>query len=552
MSVTLPLTPRKKKLLDTLVGRAMPADGESATFLSWAILRRPFLDENTPFDLAAHPYQVGIMQCTAPHIAIKKASQMGVSELAISKSFYVCDELGENVLYIMPTIGDISDFSQMRFEPALRGSPYLQSLVKSGGGQGAERVMLKQVRHNFLVLRGGQVTAETSPQRGKANQLKSVPAGMIVLDELDEMNERVPEIARKRLDHSALKWELDLSTPTWPGYGIDKVWQLSDQREWFVNCPHCGKWQYLKFEMCVLEFDSLKRPVAWRGQDEGRAWFACRRCQRELDRLAAGAWVARYPGREIAGFHPTKLHSPTVDPIRIVVGLQTTDAHKRREIVNQDLGECEEPRGETITEAELLACRREYRHGPVDGRAYMGVDVGAVLHVVIRAERDTATGERRQLYAGEVGGFGDLPSLIARYKVKACVIDGEPETRAAREFQKSQRQGLVWLADYPPEGLNDPEPIRWDAKKRMAMMDRTRTLDAMYARFFGQTNTLPADYQAIPRYQEQLLALTRVQEERGAARTLVTIYVHSKPDHYAHAENYCYAASFARPGGFLV
>lgn len=544
MNLLLPT--RKKQALETMVQRAI-AGSDIMDFLTWATLRRPYLSENVPFDLESHPYQVGIYRCDAAHIAVKKASQMGLSEWAISKSFYVCDELQQNVLYVMPTLTDISDFSQSRFDPALKGSPYLQSLVSSGGGHdGVERVMLKQVRLNFIALRGGQVTRE-----GKASQLKSFPAGMVVRDELDEMNERVPEITRKRLDHSPLKWQLDLSTPTWAGNGIDGVWQESDQREWFVTCPHCGKWQYLKLDMCVTEFDALRRPVVWHGQAEGRAWLACRKCGKELDRLAAGVWVARYPGRAIAGFHPTKLHSPMVDPLSIVLGLQTTDGSKRKEIMNQDLGECEKPMGETITAAEIAACRREYAPGPLsEGVAYMGVDVGAVLHVVIRGERN-GSGEYPQLYAGEVASFSDLPRLIERYHVRATVVDSEPETRAARQFQDGQRPRTVWLADYAPQGLDTPDPLRWDAKDKMVTMDRTRTLDEMYARFYAGKNTLPANYKAIPDYEKHLLALVRTQEKRGAAKTLVSVYVHTAADHYAHAENYCAAAMKARVGGFL-
>ena len=38
------------------------------------------------------------------------------------------DDVGD-VLYIMPTYNDVSDFSQMRFGPALEASPYLSKLV---------------------------------------------------------------------------------------------------------------------------------------------------------------------------------------------------------------------------------------------------------------------------------------------------------------------------------------------------------------------------------------------------------------------------------------
>lgn len=205
----------------------------------------------------------------------------------------------------------------------------------------------------------------------------------------------------------------------------------------------------------------------------------------------------------------------------------------------------------TLAAAQLLQCRREYAHGPVaDINAYMGVSVGATLYVVIRAAAD-ASGEYRQLYAGEVVSFSDLTPLMAQYHVKACVVGAEADLQAARLFQQRQRVGLVWLAEYAPNGLDTPEPARWDYKNRLVTADRTRTLDELYSRFRAGKNTLPDHYAAIPDYQRHLLSLVRTQEPRGAARVLTTVYIQKEDVHFAHAENYCCLAMKARRGVFL-
>jgi phage terminase large subunit GpA-like protein len=33
------------------------------------------------------------------------------------------------------------------------------------------------------------------------------------------------------------------STPTFVGYGIDKSYKLTDQREYEIRCPACNHWQ---------------------------------------------------------------------------------------------------------------------------------------------------------------------------------------------------------------------------------------------------------------------------------------------------------------------
>ena len=55
------------------------------------------------------------------------------------------------------------------------------------------------------------------------------------------------ELARKRLGHSSYGWELALSTPTFPGYGIDAAFMETDQRFWLLKCAEMqragGAWR---------------------------------------------------------------------------------------------------------------------------------------------------------------------------------------------------------------------------------------------------------------------------------------------------------------------
>ena len=229
--------------------------------------------------------------------------------------------------------------------------------------------------------------------------------------------------------------------------------------------------------------------------------------------------------------------------------LQRTDETIRKECFNQDLGLPYTPRGGQLTDAVLDACRRDYAHGPVKGeRPFMGVDVGAVLHVVIRGPLD-ANGERPQRFAGEVATFDELGRLIREYRPRRVVVDAMPETRMARALQADFPEGLVWLAYYTEES-KDERPARFDARNGTVTLDRTRALDATLAGFSEavQENTLPAAARAIGGgdYYRHLTALVRVVEERaGRAGTAVARYVAPGADHYAHAEAYCWAATQA-------
>lgn len=519
-------------------------DGKKlAPLLDWTQKHRAFLAPGRAFDLDAHPYLRAIYECRAREMVVYKASQVGVTEYAVSYALHAADVRACTVLYVFPTEAHVSDFSTARVGPAIEASPYLAGLIVSGGDgegrRGADRVTLKRVRDRFLYLRGGQVKPN-----GQAPQLKSVDADVLILDEVDEMDARAPSIAVKRLGHSAVGEVRRISTPSYPGMGIHAAWQESDQREWCLPCPSCGKRQFLTIGHIVTEWDELERPVAWHGQKDGRAWAACEACGAELDRTAAGEW-APMATSEIAGFHPTRLMLPQVDLLSIVQALSTVDATKRKEAYNQDLGLPYKPQGSGLDDLALDACRREYGYGPKPGEGcVMGVDVGRVLHVVIRGQPDNETGERAQRWAGEVLSFDDLGPLMTRYGVTRCVIDALPETRSARLFQQAQPRGRVWLAYYVQgaRGTKAAEPVAWDNESLTVNIDRTRILDETVSRFLVNANTLPGSIRATADYYEHLKALVRAEHQQPDG-TVVAVYVESGPDHFAHAEAYATAAS---------
>jgi len=533
-------------LLEKRRRQVRPAAG--LDLLTWMVLHRRKLQPGVPLDMARHRYLVDIYNETAQRVVLYKAGQMGVSEYLVSYALHAADQRQATPLYVFPTESDVSDFSSARIGPAIEASPYLSSIIIEGaaigGKRGADRVTLKRVGDRFLYLRGGKVDPD-----GTATQLKSIAADVLILDEVDEMDPRAPAIAEKRLGHSDIAEVREASTPTYSGRGIHAGWLKSDQREWHVRCAHCGEWQSLSINQVVVEWDQLGRPVRWHGQAESRAWVACRKCGREVDRVSAGQWIAARPGVDIAGYHLTKLFSPATSLLDVVKALDTVDETRRKEAFNQDLGEPYTPRGGKLTETMLDDCRREYAHGPRKGLAcWMGVDVGKMLHVVIRSF-DPEAGERPQIWAGGIESWKELGHTVQRFNPTVIVIDALPETTKAREFQAGFASGRVWLAYYTQQkvGTKHIEPQQWSWDDGVVNLDRTRTLDEMFADVVAGVATLPAHARDIRDYYDHLQAPVRVLEA-GAGGIQVPRYVESGPDHFAHAENYARVAVSAPRG----
>src|SRR5690606_12008220 len=113
----------------------------------------------------------------------------------------------------------------------------------SGSTRDPDKVGLRRVGPGYTYWR----TA------GSRSGLKSVPVDTLILDEYDEMPEGTLALARHRLDSSTAPVVRVLSTPTYPGAGIEPEYLAGDQRRYFLQCLECGTWQPLDWEKNVEE-----------------------------------------------------------------------------------------------------------------------------------------------------------------------------------------------------------------------------------------------------------------------------------------------------------
>ena len=81
----------------------------------------------------------------------QKAAQMGYTEWAMNMTFFHMDVKGQDVLYVLPSSDDASDFSAARFDPALEDSEHLRNLFSN-----VNNVGLKRAGHSTLYVRGSK------------------------------------------------------------------------------------------------------------------------------------------------------------------------------------------------------------------------------------------------------------------------------------------------------------------------------------------------------------------------------------------------------------
>ncbi len=315
------------------------------------------------------PYMREIVDALSPmhpvrRIVVMKSAQVGFTEGGNNWIGYVIHHAPGPMLAVQPTVELAKRFSRQRIEPLIAESPALRERVKPARSRDAGNTVLsKEFPAGLLVITGAN----------SAVGLRSMPARYLFLDEVDayppSADEEGDPVALAEARTRTFSWRSKVllgSTPTIHGLSrIEREYEASDQRRYFVPCPHCGEMQWLKFER--LRWD--------KGQPE-TAHYECTSCDGRIEEhhktamLAAGEWrptaEAQDPGT--IAFHISALYSPvgwlSWENIARLWEAATTDEAKRS-FKNSVLGETWVETGEAPDWQRLYERREAWQIGTV-------------------------------------------------------------------------------------------------------------------------------------------------------------------------------------------
>lgn len=474
--------------------------------------------------MASHPWQREILESDFPVIVMKKAAQIGATAVFILKLLYnlVSGKYPQGAMVVMPTVDAVIAYSKSRFAPLIDENQKIRQLVSS-----TDSATLKKVRKSFLHFVGGQLT--TSLEKGlkkSSTALKSTPVDVTLLDEVDEISPKALDLAKERLSHSKVKHEFFLSTPTIPDYGIDAMYQRSDQRQWLIKCPKCNR-------DCCFEAD-FPECVKFKN---GKAYRACVKCGAELN-PSDGVWIAQSPSQsEIHGYWISQLCSPFIDPGEILKAYNDPPHGNLQEVMNSKLALAYISSENKLTVSDVFQCQGQepmlIQH---PGPTCAGIDVGKQFHITIAAR----VKERvlKILYVGRLSNIDDITDLCHRFNVKCAVIDIEPETRVVREWQQSQKF-QIFLCDY----VSAVSGASWNEEVKILRINRTEALDAVHQALTTPGRlVLPRRCPEMDEFAKEVTNSAKVIEESELGERR---YVWRKlgPDHYFHSLGYCLLAS---------
>lgn len=499
---------------------------------SCRVMGRPYPG---PWTFTHHPWLREMHDTTAEMNVGQKSAQMGYTEWALNMAFFNIDVKGVDTLYVLPAqTPDASDFSAARFDPALEMSPHLAKLFSD-----VKNVGHKRAGTTNLYIRGSK----------SRSGLKSIPTGLIILDEVDEMEEANIPLALERAAGQVEKMVLALSTPTLPRHGINKLYEDSTQEHFYFKCPCCSRLTELVFPDCLeITADHINDPRI----NDTR--LKCKECKGKLHHetkhiwLQTGRMVPSYSDRVSRGFHVNQLYSCTVKPVDFANAFLRSlrDPSEEQEFYNSKLGLPHIVAGASVTDGDLDARTRDYRMSKnrPNGIVTMGVDVGKWLHYEIDQwiiPGDVGSVDLnvqsmpRVIVHGKVLSFEELDALMILFGISACVIDANPERRKAYEFA-SRFPGFVKMCFYG-QGVQGKQIHISKDEEPTITVDRTSWLDLSLGRFRTEGMiTIPCDTNQ--EYRSHMKALVRVYEKDKNGNPVGRYVKDSGDDHYAHARNY--------------
>lgn len=458
-----------------------------ASTLAWVRIKKIVNEKGERIKVgpkSPHFFLEDIYNDESDDIAVQKPSQAGVSTYAILTEIHDARYWGINQIHTLPTVNDVGKFVPSKTNEIIKRNPAIREGM---GKKDVESVGTKQFGKGFVYYKGTFSERESLMLTSDRNWY----------DELDKSDMgQIGNYESRMEGASSWKQRRSISTPTLPGYGINKAFLESDQKEWRFTCQNCLKRQHMEWPANI---DLVKKRYVCKFCGEPIRPETLRPYHKKFNPQGTGKWEARYPGRKRSGYHITQMIVPWISPESLVEYWNDALAGKNEATMeyfyNHKLGEPYVNAESAIPASTVLQNLTTAPH--IEVNSVMGVDVQERELYAILGNEEGVYGILRipDVYDGEElvkGKWDRWAELMEIYDVRWCVIDGgykpNDSIAAAKRFP-----GRVWVNWYK-ESKSKAKIIRFqdeDFKGKQqedpedeykVLTDRERIIDYMLAR----------------------------------------------------------------------
>lgn len=354
-----------REVINTTRARSL-APRKKQTVSEWSdkniILSRKTSPEPGPWRTDRNPILREPMDClsarsTIHEVVLKFPIQIGKSEIGRNAIGYWMDEAPGPIMACFPAEVSMVKWINQKLNPMLDDSPAVKNVMVSTNSRNAANTK------EFKDFLGGQLYVEHA---GAPARLKSTSVKYLVVDELTEFanslktgDDPMVMLEDRYSAFTSTYKRLDISSPGTKGIcRIDERYELSDQRHYYMPCPHCL--EEITFEWSGLHWD--KGGV--------RVRYVCPECGCEIeehqktDMIKAGRWIPKNPESKIRGYTVNCLYyqiglGPRWEKlVEMWLGVQN-DPAKLKTFVNSRLAEAWEDPSMRAVKLNVIADRAE-------------------------------------------------------------------------------------------------------------------------------------------------------------------------------------------------
>lgn len=510
-----------------------------------------------PWSFKDHEFQREIIRDTSSRISVRKCSQVGLSEIMVQKLLAMAASLRHvRIIFTLPTKEMATSFSRDRVDGAIDQSDFYSGLVEKANNSAAQ----KKIGSCMVYLTG----------TFGSNSAISIPAEVVICDELDFSNHVVIGKLNSRLRHAQIVDENGnrglryyFSTPTVDGFGIDAEFQKGSQKYYQVKCKCCNHWQVPTFNQSfrVKGFDDamekFSREDAHHLVDTlDQTKMHCEKCDADLFPSLIDPdhreWVAIHPGRGDQSYQVSPWDLPHYNTPNAVVK-QVADYPLKSDFYNFVLGiPFSDATNSFITDDLYKMTVRTvdpigYLAGLVTQHTVMGMDVGKICHLTVAI----SMGKKIHIvWAEKIKNTRDLPAapeVIKRFDYFKCAfmcVDSGPDITLVNTLvQQREIKAVVYVRN-----INGPKFFEEKSNEPVINVDRTKSLTFMLDKHNSQDIQYPKNDAITNEIFEHLKTTKKIRRQNTDGTITEMFQATSSVDHWVHSIHYAMIAAEVKFG----
>lgn len=448
---------------------------------SWINSNQIKTESGQLLDFHNHRYLYDIYRDNSKYLCCIKAGQIGFSTMAILKTIWLARNRKMDIGYILPTVDMVQKFVGSKVNRMAQQNQVIKDWMKD-----KDSISQKQIDEHYIHYLGAMTERSAI----------MLSLDMLVADEYNKAPQEILEIYDSRLQHSRFGYKWVFSNPTVPDFGVDRFWNISDQKKWHIR-HSCGE-TYIMDESCV---------------DYGKEQYSCPKCLGEIstEEIRMGEWVKTSEG-EWSGYWIPLWINPSISATKICeYKKNNTKEYFANFVAGTSYVNSNDMLSQQVLEKNLDESVNEQ-----DGRVIIGLDTGHNLHYTMMNKQGVFyhgyCKSVEENPAPDYDPYMEIEQRLLEYKNSILISDQGGDLIGIRRLQAKypSRVFLCWFV----KETRTQQLIRWGEgdETGKVLVDRNRVIQLAIDQLNDTRLTINGTVEDWQPFFNHCLNVYRVQE----------------------------------------